>query len=106
GGQKQRLCIARALLKNPKIMLLDDSLSAVDTATDNLIRAGLRKHLKGMTVLIIAQRIASVMDADKIIVLDEGTISAVGTHADLMRSSDIYSEVYFSQRKGVDAHGA
>lgn len=106
GGQKQRLCIARALLKNPKIMLLDDSLSAVDTATDNLIRAGLRKHLKGMTVLIIAQRIASVMDADKIIVLDEGTISAVGTHADLMRSSEIYSDVYFSQRKGVDAHGA
>jgi len=106
GGQKQRLCIARALLKNPKIMLLDDSLSAVDTATDNLIRTALRKHLKGMTVLIIAQRIASVMDADKIIVLDEGTISAVGTHADLMRSSEIYSEVYFSQRKGVDAHGA
>ncbi|OQA16546.1 MAG: putative ABC transporter ATP-binding protein [Firmicutes bacterium ADurb.Bin356] len=106
GGQKQRLCIARALLKNPKIMLLDDSLSAVDTATDNLIRTGLRKHLKGMTVLIIAQRIASVMDADKIIVLDEGTISTVGTHADLMRSSEIYSEVYFSQRKGVDEHGA
>ncbi len=106
GGQKQRLCIARALLKCPKIMILDDSMSAVDTATDSLIRAGLRKHLEGMTVLIIAQRVASIMDADKIIVLDEGTISAIGTHEDLMRSSEIYSEVYLSQRKGADAYGA
>ncbi len=104
GGQKQRLCIARALLKRPKIMILDDSTSAVDTDTDRRIRSGLKQSLFGMTTIIIAQRIASVMDADKIVVLDEGRISAVGTHEELLRTSEIYREVYASQQKGVDEH--
>lgn len=104
GGQKQRLCIARALLKRPKIMILDDSTSAVDTDTDRRIRSGLKESLSGMTTIIIAQRIASVMDADKIVVLDEGRISAVGTHEELLRTSEIYREVSASQQQGVDEH--
>jgi ATP-binding cassette subfamily B protein len=100
GGQKQRLCIARALLKKPKILILDDSTSAVDTATDAAIRKAFREEIPGTTKLIIAQRIASVQDADMIIVLDNGMISAVGNHEELMRSSNIYQEVYYSQQKG------
>ena len=103
GGQKQRLCIARAILKRPKIMILDDSTSAVDTATDERIRAGLKTALAGTTKLIIAQRIASVMDADMIVVMDRGTVSDVGTHAELMERSAIYREVFASQRKEADA---
>ena len=106
GGQKQRLCIARALLKKPKIMILDDSTSAVDTATDQLIRSGFKKRLSGMTTIIIAQRVASVMDADKIIVLDEGRVSAIGSHKELMQSSEIYRDVYVSQQKGVEEYAA
>ncbi|HHV31443.1 ABC transporter ATP-binding protein [Caproiciproducens sp. LBM24188] len=104
GGQKQRLCIARALLKKPKIIILDDSTSAVDTATDSKIRAAFRKKLKGTTTLIIAQRISSVCDADKIIVLDEGKINGFGTHEELMKTNEIYREVYESQQKGVDEY--
>ncbi len=104
GGQKQRLCIARALLKRPKIMILDDSTSAVDTETDRRIRSGLKQELSGMTTIIIAQRAASIMDADQIVVLDEGRISAVGTHEQLLGSSEIYREVYASQHKGVDEY--
>ena len=106
GGQRQRLCIARALLKRPKILILDDSTSAVDTATDHLIRQALREQLPGMTKLIIAQRISSVMDADQIIVMDNGRISAIGTHEELLHSSEIYREVYDSQMKGDDTHAA
>ena len=102
GGQKQRLCIARALLKNPKIMILDDSTSAVDTATDAKIRAGLKENFKNTTVIIIAQRISSVEDADKIIVLDDGKISAIGSSDELMKTNDIYKEVANSQIKGAD----
>ena len=98
GGQKQRLCIARALLKNPKIIILDDSTSAVDTATDASIRHAFRTELSGVTKLIIAQRIQSVMDADKIIVMDGGRIVGVGKHEELMRSSDTYREIYLSQK--------
>ena len=101
GGQKQRLCIARALLKRPKIIILDDSTSAVDTATDAAIRKALREELAGTTTLIIAQRIASVMDADRIVVMNEGTIADVGTHAELLERSEIYREVFESQQKGV-----
>ena len=100
GGQKQRLCIARAILKKPKIMILDDSTSAVDTATDAKIRAGL-KQLTGMTTIIIAQRISSIAECDKIIVLDDGKINAVGTHEQLLESCAIYQEVYHSQQKGT-----
>lgn len=102
GGQKQRLCIARALLKNPKIMVLDDSTSAVDTATDAKIRAQFRKNLNHMTVFIIAQRVTSVADADRIIVLDDGKVSAIGTHKQLLKTSDIYKEVYSIQKQGVN----
>ncbi len=100
GGQKQRLCIARALLKKPKILILDDSTSAVDTKTDALIRAGLAKYIPQTTKIIIAQRVSSVQDADMIIVMDGGTVSAAGTHEQLLRSSEIYKEVYEQQTKG------
>jgi len=100
GGQKQRLCIARALLKKPQILILDDSTSAVDTATDAQIRRAFREEIPGTTKLIIAQRIASVQDADMIVVMDNGQISAVGSHEELMQSSAIYQEVYYSQQKG------
>lgn len=105
GGQKQRLCIARALLKKPKIMILDDSTSAVDTATDAQIRAGLKKLDKEMTTIIIAQRISSVEDCDKIVVLNDGKINAVGTHAQLLKTCSIYKEVYDSQQKGTAEGG-
>ena len=100
GGQKQRLCIARALLKKPKILILDDSTSAVDTKTDASIRRAFREEIPNTTKLIIAQRIASVQDADMIIVMDNGQISAVGNHDELMQTSSIYQEVYHSQQKG------
>ena len=100
GGQKQRLCIARALLKKPKVLILDDSTSAVDTHTDAMIRKAFAEEIPGTTKLIIAQRIASVQDADMIIVLDNGMISAVGNHDTLMQTSDIYQEVFYSQQKG------
>jgi len=100
GGQKQRLCIARALLKKPKIIILDDSTSAVDTATDASIRASFRRNLQGITTLIIAQRISSVQDADRIIVMDNGSVNAVGTHEELLKNCAIYQEVYISQQKG------
>ena len=99
GGQKQRLCIARALLKKPKILILDDSTSAVDTRTDALIRQGFRKFIPETTKIIIAQRVASVQDADRIIVMDNGAIAAIGNHEELMESSPIYREVYTSQNK-------
>jgi len=100
GGQKQRLCIARALLKKPQILILDDSTSAVDTKTDASIRRAFREEIPNTTKLIIAQRVASVQDADMIVILDNGQISAVGTHEELMQSSTIYQEVYNSQQKG------
>ena len=102
GGQKQRLCIARALLKKPKIIVFDDSTSAVDTKTDAQIRAALKEYAPEMTKIIIAQRIASVQDADKIIVLDDGRINAIGTHEELLESNAIYSEIFKSQTKGGD----
>lgn len=101
GGQKQRLCIARALLKNPSIIILDDSTSAVDTATDSSIRKAFKENLSSTTTIIIAQRISSVSEADKIIVLNDGQIDAVGTHEELLRTNSIYREVYESQQKGV-----
>ena len=101
GGQKQRLCIARALLKKPRIMILDDATSAVDTATDARIREALRSQMPETTKIIIAQRIASVMDADRVVVLDNGRIADVGTHAELMARCEIYRDVYESQQKGV-----
>ena len=105
GGQKQRLCIARALLKNPKIMILDDSTSAVDTATDAQIRKGLKELCADMTTIIIAQRISSVENCDKIVVLDNGKINAVGTHEQLLKTNSIYQEVYNSQQKGNAEEG-
>ena len=105
GGQKQRLCIARALLRRPKVLILDDSTSAVDTATDAKIRAALKTALPDATKLIIAQRITSVMDADRIIVLDDGHVVGLGTHEQLMESCSIYREVYESQQEGVSIDG-
>lgn len=106
GGQKQRLCIARALLKKPKILILDDSTSAVDTKTDALIRRAFREEIPNTTKIIIAQRISSVQDADMILVLDDGRINGIGTHEELLRSNSIYKEVYFSQQKGGMEDGA
>ena len=100
GGQKQRLCIARALLKSPKVLILDDSTSAVDTATDAKIREGFKMNHGDVTTIIVAQRISSVQHADKIIVLDDGKINAIGTHEELLASNEIYSEVYKSQQEG------
>jgi ATP-binding cassette subfamily B protein len=100
GGQKQRLCIARALLKKPKILILDDSTSAVDTATDAKIRRAFREEIPDTTKFIIAQRVSSVQDADRILVLDNGRISGFGTHEELLANNAIYQEVYESQTKG------
>lgn len=100
GGQKQRLCIARSLLKKPKILILDDSTSAVDTATDTMIRKAFKEYIPQTTKIIIAQRISSIEDADKIIVLDDGKVSGFGSHEELIESNSIYREVYFSQKKG------
>ena len=105
GGQKQRLCIARALLKKPKVIIFDDSTSAVDTKTDAMIRSALRQHAPETTKIIIAQRIASVQDAYKIIVLDEGRIDGIGTHEELLKTNEIYREVYESQMQGGDDNG-
>ena len=102
GGQRQRLCIARALLKKPQILILDDSTSAVDTKTDSLIRKAFKEEIPNTTKIIIAQRIASVQDADKIIVLDNGTVNGIGTHEELLKNNAIYREVYESQVKGGD----
>ena len=101
GGQKQRLCIARALIKKPKVIILDDSTSAVDVATDARIRQALQEKLSDTTTIIIAQRITSIAGADKIIVMNDGRIDGIGTHEELMRTNAIYREVYESQQKGV-----
>ena len=100
GGQKQRLCIARALLKKPKILILDDSTSAVDMKTDAKIRKALAEYMPETTKIIIAQRVSSVQDADMIIVMDNGKISAVGNHNELLEKSDIYREIYEQQTNG------
>jgi len=105
GGQKQRLCIARAILKKPRVLILDDSTSAVDTATDAKIRSAFANELKDATKLIIAQRVASVRDADMILVMDGGRIAAQGTHEELMESCEIYRDVYRSQQEGVSIGG-
>ena len=105
GGQKQRLCIARAILKKPKVLILDDSTSAVDTATDAKIRGAFRTQLPDTTKIIIAQRIISVMDADMIVVMDDGKIAETGTHEELMKSSEIYRDVYLSQQEGASING-
>ena len=102
GGQKQRLCIARAILKEPKVLILDDSTSAVDTATEGKIREGLAKSLPDTTKIIIAQRITSVMDADRIFILDDGRLVASGTHESLLASNAIYQDIYYSQQEGAN----
>ena len=99
GGQRQRLCIARALLKNPKVLILDDSTSAVDTKTDAYIRKGFKEYIPGITKIIIAQRISSVQDADFIIVMDNGEINGIGTHEELLKTNAIYQEVYDIQNR-------
>ncbi|MBU3099448.1 MULTISPECIES: ABC transporter ATP-binding protein [Clostridium] len=104
GGQKQRICIARALLKKPKILILDDSTSAIDTKTDSLIRLAFKEEIPNTTKIIIAQRISSVEDADKIIIMDAGRIDAIGTHDELLKTNKIYQEVYTSQMKGVETN--
>ena len=104
GGQKQRICIARALLKNPKVLILDDSTSAVDTKTDAYIRNGFKNFIPETTKIIIAQRVSSVQDADLIVVMDNGKISAQGTHEELLKSCDIYREVYEQQVNGGDSN--
>jgi ATP-binding cassette subfamily B protein len=106
GGQKQRLCMARALLKKPKILILDDSTSAVDTSTDSLIRQAMRQEFPETTRFIIAQRVASVMDADRIIIMNHGVIDAVGPHEDLLQNNTIYQEIYYSQVRGGDSNDA
>lgn len=103
GGQKQRLCIARALLKKPKIIILDDSTSAVDMATDAKIMEAFEAELKDITTIIIAQRIRSIQTADRIIVLDDGKLNAIGTHEELLKSNEIYRDIYISQQEGVMA---
>ena len=105
GGQKQRLCIARAILKKPKVLILDDSTSAVDTATDAKIRAAFRSQLPNTTKIIIAQRVISIMDADLIVVMDDGRIAGMGGHRELMEKNEIYRDVYQSQQEGVEIHG-
>ncbi len=100
GGQKQRLCIARALLKKPKILILDDSTSAVDTKTDSLIRKAFAEEIPNTTKIIIAQRVSSIQDSDQIIILENGEINGVGTHEELLKNNKIYQEVYYSQTKG------
>lgn len=105
GGQKQRLCIARAMLRKPEVLILDDSTSAVDSATEALIRQSFRDNLKGTTVFLIAQRISSVKNADQIIVLEDDTIAAMGTHNQLMAESSIYQEIYYSQQEGGNING-
>ena len=105
GGQKQRLCIARAILKKPRVLILDDSTSAVDTATDAKIRAAFRSQLPDTTKIIIAQRVVSIMDADLIVVMDDGRIAETGTHRELMEKSEIYRDVYQSQQEGAEIHG-
>jgi ATP-binding cassette subfamily B protein len=102
GGQKQRLCIARALLKNPRVLILDDSTSAVDTATEAQIRTALRETLATTTKIIIAQRITSVMDADKIVVMNDGAISGIGTHEELFASNEDYRDICRSQGRGEE----
>ena len=102
GGQRQRLCIARALLKKPKILILDDSTSAVDTKTDSYIRKAFREEIPNTTKIIIAQRVTSVEDCDRIIVMDEGKINGIGTSEELLKTNKIYREVYNSQMKGGD----
>jgi ATP-binding cassette subfamily B protein len=102
GGQKQRLCIARALLKKPKILILDDSTSAVDTRTDALIRKAFKEEIPNTTKIIIAQRISSVQDADKIIVMESGKVAGFGTHEELLATNPIYQEVYYSQKGGEE----
>ena len=99
GGQKQRLCIARALLKEPKILILDDSTSAVDTKTDRLIRKGLKNDLPNTTKIVIAQRISSIEDADQIIIMEDGKINAIGKHEDLLKNNHIYQEIYYTQNR-------
>ena len=104
GGQKQRLCIARALLKKPKVLILDDSTSAVDTATEASIQEGLAS-LKDTTKIIIAQRVTSVQNADQIVIIDDGRIHAIGTHEQLLKEDSIYQDIYYSQMEGAGFHG-
>ena len=105
GGQKQRLCIARAIISSPKVLILDDSTSAVDMKTDALLRDAFKKFIPETTKIIIAQRIASVMDADQIVVMENGKINAVGSHEQLIETNEIYKEVYYSQNKNSESEG-